>query len=84
VNLEELRKEIESIDDQMRDLFLKRMDISKKIGQYKKEHGLPILDLKREEELIKKYTMRLNEKSLVHSYEQFLIHLMKLSKDIQK
>lgn len=84
MNLEELRKEIESIDDQMRDLFLKRMDVSKRIGQYKKEHGLPILDLKREAELIKRNTMKLNEKSLIHAYEQFLIHLMKLSKDIQK
>jgi len=84
MNLEELRKEIESIDDQMRDLFLKRMDVSKRIGQYKKEHGLPILDLKREEELIKRNTMKLNEKSLIHAYEQFLKHLMKLSKDIQK
>lgn len=84
MSLEKLRKEIESIDEQMRDLFLKRMDISIQIGQYKKQHHLPIFDPKREEELIEKYTKHIEDQNITPYYKEFLIHLMKLSKDIQK
>jgi len=84
MNLDNYRKEIEIIDDQMKDLFLKRMNLSKKIGQYKKEQGLPIFDLKREEELIQKYTQNIDDEVLLSYYHKFLKHLMDLSKDIQK
>ena len=52
MDLKELRNKINEIDEELLSLYLKRMDISKQIGQYKKEHNLPIYDSKREEELI--------------------------------
>ena len=51
-NLDEERKLINSIDDEMLMLFIKRMEVAKRIGQYKFENNLPILDKKREEEII--------------------------------
>ena len=42
MNLEELRLEIDKIDDQLIKLFEQRMDIAAKIGAYKKENGLPV------------------------------------------
>ena len=43
-----LREQIDVIDEQMVRLFAERMEIAGKIADYKKEHGLPVLDRKRE------------------------------------
>ena len=48
MELNELRKQIDKVDKQMAKLFEERMDIVKQIGNYKKEHNLPILDKERE------------------------------------
>ena len=48
--MEELRAEIDTADEEIIRAFEKRMDAAAKIGQYKKEHGLPILDAARERE----------------------------------
>lgn len=50
MNLNELRLEIDKIDDELIRLFRQRMEVSAKIGDYKKEHGLPILVPQREQE----------------------------------
>ena len=84
MNLETLRKQIEAIDLEMMQLFLKRMDISKQIGLYKKDHHLPILDQKREDELILNYTSQLKDKTYTSSYVSFIKHIMHLSKEAQK
>ena len=49
MDLNELRLEIDKIDDQLVKLFAQRMDVSARIGDYKKEHNLPILVPQREE-----------------------------------
>ncbi len=50
MNMESLRQEIDAIDRRLLALFEERMDASERIGQYKRERGLPILDVKRERE----------------------------------
>ena len=50
MELHELRKEIDQIDEQFVQLFLKRMDVAARIADYKKEHGLPIFVPEREQE----------------------------------
>ena len=52
MNLEEMRQEMNSINEQMGDLFVKRMKLSADIADYKKAHGLPILDRRREREIL--------------------------------
>ena len=50
MDLRELRREIDGIDDEIVRLFAKRMDIAAEIAEYKKEHSLPILVPAREKE----------------------------------
>ena len=50
MDLNELRMEIDQIDDQLVRLFVARMDVAAKIADYKKEHNLPILAPVRERE----------------------------------
>ena len=48
MDLQDLRCEIDAIDDELVQLFAKRMDVSAKIAAYKKENNLPILMPSRE------------------------------------
>ena len=50
MNLQELRQEIDRIDAQLVDAFVKRMEISAQIGDFKKQNGLPIFVPGRERE----------------------------------
>ena len=50
MELNELRSQIDQIDDELVNLFVKRMDISAQIGDYKKERKLPIYVPARERE----------------------------------
>ena len=45
--LHNLRKEIDDIDDELLNLISRRMNISDKIGQFKKEQGLTVLQMDR-------------------------------------
>lgn len=80
--LEIFRKEIDEINIKLIELFKKRMEISKKIGDFKKENNIPILDLNREKEIIKTYTE--NEDSRYKEYiKKFLQNIMDISKEAQ-
>ncbi len=50
MDLNELRLEIDKIDDQLVQLFAQRMEVSARIADYKKENGLPIFVPTREAE----------------------------------
>lgn len=50
MDLNQLRQEIDAIDRQLVELFVRRMDVCARIGDYKKENGLPILSPIRERE----------------------------------
>lgn len=51
-NITMLRKQIDEIDNGLIDLLSKRMRISREIGQYKKEHGMTILQTARYSEIL--------------------------------
>lgn len=53
MDLNELRLEIDKIDDQLVKLFVQRMEISAQIANYKKEHDLPIFVPAREAEKLR-------------------------------
>jgi len=48
IELEELRSQIDGIDNSLVDLLLKRMDISVEIAKYKHQNNLPVYDPVRE------------------------------------
>lgn len=84
MKLEALRKEIEAVDKEMLELFIKRMDISYQIGSYKKEHHLPVFDEKREKALLEKQRELIDNEVLWPLYKEFLKEVMRLSKEFQK
>ena len=71
----EYRKEIESIDSQLIELLVQRMELSRKIGQYKKENGLAIFDPKREEELKEKNILSVKEEYR-RSYQEIFENIL--------
>jgi len=52
-NIEDLRKQIDEIDESIVTLLAKRMKIVKEVGVFKKKNNLPPLDNKRWKEIIK-------------------------------
>lgn len=80
--LEQYREEIEKIDEQLFNLLAKRMNVSMRIGEYKKENNLPIFDAKREEELKEKNLLLVEEKYR-HACNEVFELILKLSKDFQ-
>ncbi len=52
--LASLRKNIDQLDNELIDLLAKRMRISRQIGEYKKEHGMAIVQTKRYSEILDK------------------------------
>ena len=51
-SLTELRSQIDKLDDELLELLTRRMRVSRDIGQYKKEHNMPVLQAQRYEELL--------------------------------
>jgi len=51
--LEELRTEIDKLDEELIDILARRMMIVEEIGNYKKKHSITILQLKRWSEIIR-------------------------------
>ena len=52
MELQDLRAQIDQVDDGILDLFQKRMNLSSQIAAYKKEHNLPIYVPEREQEIL--------------------------------
>jgi len=62
MDMEELRKEIETIDTQIVELMIRRNDIAKRIGIVKNELGLPLRNLDVEKKVIERFR-RMSENS---------------------
>lgn len=60
MDIENLRKEIDNIDDQIASLYDKRMGIVKEIGQEKAKDNKNVLDTSREKEVINRVTKQVN------------------------
>lgn len=52
-SLNTLRQQIDRIDTELLDLYNKRMEVSREIGKYKKEHSMPVVQESRYDDLIK-------------------------------
>lgn len=51
-NLEDLRKKIDKIDSELMPLFTERMKCSADVAEYKRANNMPVLDKKRETEIL--------------------------------
>jgi chorismate mutase len=64
VTLDELRKQIDKLDDQLLDLLKDRMNISEAIGKYKHENNITILQTRRYDEIMNNRRERGNQRGL--------------------
>ena len=58
MDLQDYRKALDGIDNELLRLFCERMEIAAQIGAYKKEHGLPVYDGAREREILLKIAQK--------------------------
>lgn len=82
--LQEARKQIDEIDEEMAKLFVRRMRAAQIIGDYKRRRGLPILDATRERALTERAATRVQDCALRELYVQFLKETMSLSREYQR
>ena len=73
--LDEFRRLIDDIDEEITQKLSSRMEIAEKIGEYKKENNVTILQMKRWEEVIEE---RLSMASAMGLSEQFMRGVLKL------
>lgn len=81
--LEEARRIINEVDSQMANLFVKRMRAAELVYEHKKEFGLPILDTKRENEVIEKNSALIADEVLKGYYIDYLKNMMSISRAYQ-
>ena len=81
--LEEARSIINEIDSQMAELFVKRMKAVEAVCEHKMEHGLPVLDQKREDAVIERNSVLVEDSVLKEYYIDYLKHTMSLSRAYQ-
>lgn len=82
-DLDNCRKDIDSIDKQLVELFEKRMDIAVKVVEYKEKNNLPILNETREKQVIEKNIGNLKNKDYSSLIREFFTNLMGLSRKLQ-
>ena len=81
--LEEARRIINSVDEQMAHLFVERMRAAEMVYEYKKENGLPILDRERENEVVRRNSAYVEDETLKEYYIDFLKNVMSVSRAYQ-
>lgn len=81
--LEQARKIINEVDEQMAALFIKRMRAAELVSEHKKEYGLPVLDRNRENQVIAANSARIEDEVLKGYYIDYLKNMMAISRAYQ-
>ena len=82
-NINDIRKEIDEIDRELVSLFICRMNCSARIAEYKREHGLPVLDASREKALLEKIS-ELSGKEFEEYTKALYETILSISRDHQE
>ncbi len=82
MELNECRQEIDKINNEMLELFLKRMDLCALVADYKQKNNLPILQPEREKEILKEIAEKSGEEMAGYSASLFST-VMALSRSYQ-
>lgn len=89
-NIDELHSQIDIYDDQLLDLLERRMQVAETIGQYKKQHGITILQSNRWQEIVNKAMRKGSNKGLSSEFisiilkaihQESIVHQMKIMND---
>ena len=81
-----LRQKINEIDSRIIELLKERLDIVKTIGKHKRDNNIPIVDLKREKEIIEKIVEKTKEQGIKDIEEIKAIYrsIISVSRNIQE
>jgi len=83
MDLSDYRTQIDEIDDNMVDLFVKRMEIAADIARYKVEHNMSVLNKSREREILSRVSKRAGEE--LEGYTRMMFsNIFDLSRSYQK
>lgn len=86
MSLDDIRLQIDSIDQQLLELLSKRADMVHEVGEVKKKHGLQIYAPEREEALLRRLIElnqgRLHEKSIRAIYREIMSAALALEDDL--
>lgn len=83
LDLLQLREEIDEIDSQLVELYEKRMDVSRRVAEYKIENGKKVFDKEREIEKIKKVKSLTHNDFNAHGIEELFQQIMSMSRKLQ-
>lgn len=83
MDLLELRKQIDSIDSSIVELYEKRMEISKHVAEYKIETGKKVFDKEREEQKIAAVKALTHNDFNRHGVEELFEQIMSVSRKLQ-
>jgi chorismate mutase/prephenate dehydratase len=83
MSLAQMRSDIDAVDRELVGLFLRRMDIVKRIGQYKLDHNIAVLDTAREQEVVEKAATLAGGETRTEA-ELFMRAVMSLSRRSQQ
>lgn len=83
-DLKRLREEIDAIDEKLVRLLERRMDIARQVGEFKEANALPVLDKKREEEIIQSRVNMLSDPTLQDTVTGIFTLIMRYSRMHQR
>lgn len=83
MDLTELRKQIDEIDEQIVDLYERRMDISSKVADYKIETGKKVFDREREVLKLNKVGELVHNEFNAHGVRELFEQIMSMSRKLQ-
>ena len=81
-NLENLRAEVDSIDEELNKLFIKRLEVVSNIREEKKLNKMDILDKNREDKIFVKLKNETPEEYFKYSKDLFQ-NILRISKEFQ-
>lgn len=76
--LDDLRKEIDIIDNNIVDLIAKRIEIVKKVGEFKKQKNIPVVDGNRFQKVLEKVSKKAEDKNIS---KEFIVKIYNLLHD---
>ncbi len=82
--LDQCRKEIDEIDNELIELFERRLDVAVRVAEYKKNNNMPIYNEERESQVIEKNVSNLKNKKYDILSRRFFLNLMELSRSLQE
>lgn len=82
MQLDDLRKDIDNIDNKIAQLFKQRLDCVKKIAEIKKENSINIYDEKRESEILSRICSSSNENGGL--FKELFCAIINISKNYQE